>query len=257
MIDPQAIVHPNARLADDVQVGPFTTIGADVEISAGCRIGAPVVLEGPTRLGHDNRVHSFAAVGVDPQDKKFRGETSRLEIGDGITIREYCTISRGTGEGGGVTRIGDRNWIMAYCHIAHDCQVNNHATFANGSSLAGHVEIGSHAILGGFTLVHQFCRIGAYSFCSMSSAVRQDVPPFVTVAGDPAVPRGLNAEGLRREGFSPDRLQALKSAYRILYRSGMSLTAALDALTTLGIENPDLATLAGFIDGSHRGIVRP
>ncbi len=176
MIDPQAIVHRSARLADDVQVGPFTTIGANVEISSGCRIGAHVVIEGPTRLGRDNRVYAFSAVGVEPQDKKFRGESSRLEIGDGNTIREYCTISRGTGDGGGVTRIGDHNWVMAYCHIAHDCEVGDHTTFANGSSLAGHVEIGDHAVLGGFTLIHQFCRIGAYSFCSMSSAIRQDIP---------------------------------------------------------------------------------
>lgn len=256
MIDPQAIVHRSARLADDVQVGPFTTIGANVEISSGCRIGAHVVIEGPTRLGRDNRVYAFSAVGVEPQDKKFRGESSRLEIGDGNTIREYCTISRGTGDGGGVTRIGDHNWVMAYCHIAHDCEVGDHTTFANGSSLAGHVEIGDHAVLGGFTLIHQFCRIGAYSFCSMSSAIRQDIPPFVTVAGDPAVPRGLNSEGLRRQGFSSDRLQALKSAYRILYRSGLPLSEALERLATLGIDNPDLKTLASFIDNSLRGIVR-
>jgi UDP-N-acetylglucosamine acyltransferase len=244
-------------LADDVEVGPFTVIGANVEIGADCWIASHVVIDGPTRLGRNNQVYSFATLGGTPQDQKYRGEPTVLEIGDGNRIREYSTLSRGTALDKGVTRIGDDNLIMAYCHIAHDCQVGNHTVFANGSSLAGHVLVDDHAILGGFTLIHQFCRIGAHSFCAMNCAVRQDVPPFVTVAGDPATPRGLNNEGLRRRGFSSERQQALKWAYRTLYRSGLSLADALAMLTDAGAKDPDVSVLADFIGNSNRGIVRP
>lgn len=257
MIHPRAIVDPSARLAEDVEVGAFTIIGANVEIGTDCRIASHVVIDGPTRIGRNNRVYSFATLGGAPQDQKYRDEPTLLEIGDGNRIREYCTLSRGTTHGNGITRVGDDNLIMAYCHVAHDCDVGNHTVFANGSSLAGHVLVDDHAILGGFTLIHQFCRIGAHSFCSMSSAVRRDVPPFMTVAGDPATPRGLNSEGLRRRGFSAERIQALKWAYRTLYRSGLSLADALARLTEAGSEDSDMSALADFIGNSNRGIVRP
>lgn len=256
MIDPRAAVDPSAEMAEDVAVGPFAVIGPEVRIGAGTEVGAHAVIEGPTRIGRDNRIHAFASVGTDPQDKKFTGETTRLEVGDGNTVREFVTINRGTAGGGGVTRIGDDNWIMAYVHIAHDCVIGSHTVFANNATLAGHVAIEDHVILGGFTLVHQFCRMGAHSFTAMGSAINRDVPPFVMVAGHMAVPRGINTEGLKRRGFSAERISAIRRCYKVLYRSGLRLEQALDKLRAEADDNPDIRQLAGFIAHSQRSIVR-
>lgn len=256
MIDPRAAVDPTAELAEDVSVGPFAVVGGNVRISAGTEVGAHAVIEGPTRIGRDNRIHAFASVGTDPQDKKYAGENTRLEIGDGNTIREFVTINRGTAGGGGVTRIGDDNWIMAYVHIAHDCLIGSHTVFANNATLAGHVVVQDHAILGGFTLVHQFCRLGAHCFTAMGSAINRDVPPFVMVAGHMATPRGINTEGLRRRGFSNNRLAAIRQAYKTLYRSGLRLEQAREQLRAEGQDNPDIDELASFIVDSQRSIVR-
>ncbi len=256
MIHPKAIVEPGARLAADVIVGPYAIIGGQVEIGAGSSIGAHAVIEGRTRIGRNNRIHSFAAVGGAPQDKKYAGEDTGLEIGDGNTIREYVTINRGTVQDAGVTRIGDDNWIMAYVHIAHDCQVGSHTIFANATQLAGHVHIGDWAILGGVTLVHQYVHIGAHSFSAVGTILVQDVPPYVMVAGQDAKPYGINSEGLRRRGFSSESIGALKRAYRTLYRSGLGLEEASAALQTLAQEHPEVRPLAEFLARSSRGIVR-
>lgn len=256
MIDPRAAVDTEADLAQDVEVGPFAVIGPGVRIGAGTRIGPHAIIEGPTRIGRDNHIHAFAAVGTDPQDKKFAGEASRLEIGDGNTIREFVTINRGTSGGGGVTRIGDDNWIMAYVHVAHDCLIGSHTILANCATLAGHVSIADHVVLGGFTLVHQFCRLGAHSFTAMGSAINRDVPPFVTVAGHMAVPRGINGEGLRRRGFNARRIAAIRRAYRVIYRSGLLLEEALQRLREEAAKNDDVRMLADFITESERSIVR-
>ena len=203
MIHPQAVVDSAAEIADDVTIGPFCVIGPKVKIDSGCVIGPHAVVNGPTTLGKNNRIFQFASVGEDPQDKKHRPEhETRLEIGDDNTIRESCTINRGTQGGGGVTKIGHRNWIMAYVHIAHDCIIGNDTTFANCASLAGHVEVEDNAIVGGFSLIHQFCRIGRNSFTGMGASVNRDVPPYVVVAGKMSEPRGINSEGLRRHGFN-------------------------------------------------------
>ena len=257
MIDPSAKIDRGATLAADVEVGPWTAIGAGVEVGAGSRIGSHCVIKGPTRIGRDNRVFSFCSIGDDPQDKKFsnHGE-SRLEIGDGNTIREYCSINRGTPLGGGVTRLGHDNWLMAYCHIAHDCQVGNHTVFANNATLAGHVEIQDYVILGGFTGVHQFCRMGESSFSAIAAAIVRDVPPYVIVDGNSAVPRSINREGLKRRGFSVESIAALKRAYRALYRQGNSLEAALALLEAESDTFPEVARLLDFVRASVRGIVR-
>jgi len=215
-----------AQLAGDVSVGAFSVIGPEVVIGQGTWIGPHVVINGPTQIGKENRIHPFASIGDAPQDKKYSGEPTRLEIGDRNVIREYVTINRGTIQYGGVTRLGDDNWIMAYVHIAHDCRVGNRTVFSNGASLAGHVNVDDCAILGGFTLVHQFCAIGAHAFCAFGSVVNKDVPPFVTVTGNPARSSGLNAEGLRRHGFTEASRKALRQAYRTLYRSNLSLPPA-------------------------------
>lgn len=256
MIDPRAAVDSAAELADDVTIGPFAVVGANVRVGAGSRIGAHAVLQGPTRIGRDNHIHAFASLGTDPQDKKFAGENSRLEIGDGNTFREFVTVNRGTAGGGGVTRIGDDNWVMAYVHIAHDCLIGSHAIFANNATLAGHVTVQDHAILGGFTLVHQFCRLGAHCFTAMGSAINRDVPPFVMVAGQMATPRGINTEGLRRRGFGSDRLAAIRWGYKTLYRSGLRLEQARERLQAKGADNPDIRELAQFLMDSQRSIVR-
>ena len=256
MIHPTAIVDPGARLAEAVEVGPYTVIGADVEIGAGTWIGPHVVLAGPTRIGAGNRIYQFCSVGDAPQDKKYRGEPTELVIGDNNTIREYCTINRGTAQDAGATRIGDDNWLMAYVHIAHDCHVGSHTIFANGASLAGHVLVEDHAILGGFTLVHQFCRIGPHCITAMGSAVPKDVPPFVTVAGNFAVPHGINVEGLRRRGFDEEAIRELRRAYKIVYRQQLTLDKAKDALRPIAARSPHVATLLDFLEHSRRGIVR-
>lgn len=255
-VDPRAAIDPSARLASDVSVGPFSVIGPEVEVGAGTWIGPHVVINGPTRIGRDNRIFQFASIGEIPQDKKFHGEDTRLEIGDRNTIREYATINRGTLQGGGVTRVGDDNWFMAYIHVAHDCQVGNGAILANGASLAGHVLIEDHAILGGFTLVHQFCRVGRHAFCGMGSAISKDVPPFMMVSGSPARTYGLNSEGLKRHGFSAEELRVLRQAYKVLYRSGLTLENAQARLDQMAAASPAVSMLADFLRDSERSIMR-
>ena len=256
MIDARAVVSPQAELAQDVEIGPYSVVGPGVEIGSGTRIGAHVVVSGPCRIGRGNRIHPFCAIGGEPQDKKFRGEQSVLEIGDRNTIREYCTLNRGTAGGGGATRIGDDNWIMAYVHIAHDCIVGNHVTMSNNSTLAGHVLIEDYATLGGFSKVHQFCRVGAYSFCGMDSGLTRDLPPYVLAAGYMAEPKGINAEGLERNGYSAEQIRGIRKAYRILYRSGLKLEEAIGQLVALASEHPEIERLVAFLRGSERSIIR-
>jgi UDP-N-acetylglucosamine acyltransferase len=256
LIDPRAVIDPAAELAADVSVGPYAVIGADVVIGAGTRIGPHAIINGPTRIGRDNRIFQFTSVGDAPQDKKYAGEPTRLEIGDRNTIREFVTINRGTVQDEGITRLGDDNWIMAYVHIAHDCQVGNQTIFANNASLAGHVSVGDFAILGGFTLVHQFCSIGAHAITAFGSGISKDVPPYVTVGGSPAHAHGLNMEGLRRRGFSEDSRKALKRAYKTLYREQRSLQDALLQLKDQARDVPELDILVKFLEQQTRGIVR-
>jgi UDP-N-acetylglucosamine acyltransferase len=256
MIHPSALVDPSARIGSGVSIGPFSVIGAHVEIGENTRIGPHVVIDGPTRIGRGNHIHAFAALGGDPQDKKFHGERSELVIGDRNTIREFVTFNRGTADDAGVTRIGDDNWLMAYVHIAHDCIVGNKTIFANASSLAGHVTVEDYVILGGFTLVHQFCKVGAHAFTSMGSVINRDVPPFVTVAGKYAEPHGINSEGLKRRGFDKDRIMSIKRAYRTLYKSGLPLAEARAQLAEAAKDAPDVKLMLEFIDRSERSLVR-
>ncbi len=256
VIHPSALVHPSAKLAPDVSVGAFSIVGADVEIGSGSWIGPHVVIEGATRIGRNNRIFQFASIGGEPQDKKYAGERSAVEIGDGNTIREYVTVNRGTGLDEGVTRIGDDNWIMAYVHFAHDCRVGSKGIFANACQLAGHVQIGDWAILGAATLVHQFVRIGAHSFTGMGTYLSQDLPPYVMSAGNPAAPHGINTVGLRRRGFTDEAIAGLKRAYRALYRSGLSLTDAMTALEELAAGIPEVKALPEFLATSERGFIR-
>ena len=256
-IHPTAVVDPGARLAADVEVGAYAVIGADVEIGAGTRIGPHCVITGPTRIGRDNRIHAHAAIGGDPQDKKYRGERVELAIGDGNVIREFVTINRGTGGGGGVTRIGDDNWLLAYTHVAHDCQVGSHCVFSNNSTLAGHVEIGDWVIMSGFAGIHQFCRIGAHAFIGMGALVNGDVPPYLLVASeDYGRPRGINSEGLKRRGFDGDRIAAIKRAYRAVYVAGGSLADARHRLAEMAAESTDVRDFLDFIERGERPLVR-
>lgn len=256
-IHPTALVDPHAELAADVVVGPYAVIGAEVVIDAGTTIGAHAVIEGPTRIGRDNRIFPFVSLGGAPQDKKYRGEPTRLEIGDRNTIREYCTFNRGTAQDAGVTRLGDDNWIMAYVHLAHDCQVGNQTIFANNAQLAGHVKVGDWAILGGFTVVHQFVRIGGHSITAMGTILLQDLPPYVIAAGNPAKPHGINVEGLKRRGFPPTVLAALRRAYKTLYRQGLRLEDAIAAIRAEAVgELAPLKLLSDFLSEPGRGIIR-
>ncbi len=255
-IHPTAIVHPGAKLGADVEIGAYSLIGEHVEIGAGTRIGPHVVINGHTRLGEGNRVFQFCSLGEEPQDKKYAGEPTRLEIGDHNVIREFCTFNTGTVQDVGITRMGSHNWIMAYVHIAHDCQVGNHTIFANNATLAGHVHIDDHVILGGFTGVHQFCRVGAHVITGIASVVRQDIPPFLMVAGNPLAPHGINSEGLKRRGFSSAALTGLKRAYKTLYKSGLTLAQAQAAIAAEAEALPELRPLADFLATSGRGIVR-
>jgi len=255
MIHPTAQIDASARLGK-VEVGAFSVIGPNVEIGDGTTIGPHAVIQGPTRIGRDNRIFQFASVGAEPQDKKFAGEHSELVIGDRNTIREFVTINRGTGEGGGYTRIGDDNWIMAYAHIAHDCHVGNQTIFSNNATLAGHVEVGDYAILSGFAGVHQFCRVGEHAFVGMGCLINGDVPPFVIVANEYGRPRGINAEGLKRRGFSAERIAAIKRAYRTLYMSGMPLERAREELARMAGEAPDVRCMLDFLERSQRALVR-
>lgn len=256
MIDARAIVDPGARLGTGVSVGPFAIVGADVEIGDGSSVGAHAVVEGPTRIGRNTVIHGFASVGIAPQDKKYRGERTSLEIGDNNTIFQYCTISRGTAQDTGTTRIGDDNWIMAYVHVAHDCVVGSHTVIANCATLAGHVRVGDWAILGGFAKIHQFCQVGAHSFCGMDSGVTRDVPPYVMVSGHPAEPHGINVEGLRRRGFKREQIARIKRAYRLLYRSGLRLEEAKKQLAAMADGVEELVPLVEFLARSTRSIVR-
>jgi len=255
-IHPTAVIETAAALADDVEVGPYAVIGPHVEIGAGSRVGAHTVITGHTRIGKHNVISHFASVGEAPQDKKYGGEPTRLEIGDNNTIREFCTLNRGTAQDAGVTRIGNDNWIMAYVHIAHDCQIASHTIFANNAQLAGHVHIGDYAILGGFTAVHQFCRIGAHSITGLATVVLQDIPPYVKASGNPVHPYGINSEGLRRRGFSADAIAALKRAYRTLYRSGLTLEDARAAIAAEASTSPEVQPIVDFLAVAGRGIVR-
>jgi UDP-N-acetylglucosamine acyltransferase len=256
VIDERAIVDAKASVADDVSIGPYSIIGPDVEIGAGTWVGPHVIIKGPCRIGQDNRIFQFSSIGEEPQDKKYNGEPTRLEIGDRNVIREYCTLNRGTAQGLGYTRVGNDNWIMAYVHVAHDCMVGDNTIFANNATLAGHVNIEDYAILGGACLIHQFCTIGTHSFIGMGSAIAKDVPPYLMVSGQPAQPHGLNAEGLRRRGFSPEAIKALRRAYKIVYRSGLTVTKALEQLAECKDAFAEVAAFAEFIAQSERGIVR-
>ena len=255
-IHPTAIVDGAARIAQDAEVGPYAVIGPHVEIGTGSWIGPHCVITGHTRLGKNNRVYQFCSLGEIPQDKKYAGEPTRLEIGNDNTIREYCTFNTGTVQDAGVTRLGDGNWIMAYVHLAHDCRVGNHTIFANNAQLAGHVHVGDYAILGGYTGVHQFCRVGAHAITGVASVVLQDVPPYLTVSGNPARPYGINTEGLKRRGFDADAIAGLQRAYKTLYRSGLSLEEAKRALKGQASECPSVRPLVDFLGVSSRGIVR-
>ena len=254
MIHPQAVVDRAAEIDEGVEIGPFAVIGAGVRIGAGTQIGSHVVIKGRTEIGRNNRIFQFCSLGDEPQDKKYAGEDSLLIVGDGNTIREYCTFNRGTSGGGGVTRIGSDNWIMAYVHIAHDCNVGDAVTMANGATLAGHVMVEDKVIFGAFTVVHQFCAIGMHSFFAMGSVVLKDVPPFLMVAGNSARPHGLNTEGLRRHGFAPEQLRTLKHAYRDLYRRGLSVEQAVSSIEEYSC--PHARHMAEFVRASKRGIIR-
>jgi UDP-N-acetylglucosamine acyltransferase len=256
VIHPQAIIDPKARLGKDVEVGPFSIIGADVEIGDGSWIGPHVVINGPTRIGAGNRIFQFASIGEAPQDLKYAGEPTRLEVGDRNVIREYCTFSRGTVPGGGVTRVGSHNLFMAYVHVAHDCEVGSHTVFANLTTLAGHVSVGDHAILGGFTAVHQFCHVGAHVITGVATVTFKDIPPYLMVYGNTAKPYGLNLRGLKRRGFSDEGIAALRQAYRFVYRSGLRLQEALSQIAELRRQFPEVARFAEFIERSERGIIR-
>ena len=256
MIDGRAIVSPSAKLAANVSVGPFAIIGEDVEIGEGTCIGPHTIIKGPTRIGRDNKIFQFSSVGDDPQDKKYRGERTWLEIGDRNVIREFCTINRGTSQDSGLTRIGDDNWIMAYVHIAHDCIVGNHTVFANNASLAGHVQIDSYVILGGYTLVYQFCRVGSYSLCTFSSGIHRDVPPYFIADGYRAEPRGINTEGLRRNSFTPEEISAIRQAYKLLYTSDLKLNEASARIRALAEQQPRLNLLVDFLSSGKRSIIR-
>ncbi len=260
LIHPTAIIDSKAQLDSSVEVGAYSVIGPDVAIGAGSRIGPHVVVEGHTTIGRDNRIFQFASIGAAPQDKKYAGEPTQLQIGDGNTIREFVTINLGTTQDAGVTRLGHNNWIMAYVHIAHDCQLGSNIILANNATLAGHVHLEDWVFLGGFTSVHQFCRIGEHAMTAFTAAVSQDVPPFVTAAGNRAAPAGINSEGLKRRGFSSEQIAAIKRGYRTIYRSGLPLDEARAALQSEEEKSPDAAIylrqLREFIETSPRGIIR-
>lgn len=256
MIDSRAAVDQKAELASDVTVGPFSVIGPNVQIDCGTVIAPHVVIKGPAYIGKNNRIYQFSSIGEDPQDKKYGGEKTSLEIGDGNTIREYCTMHRGTVQDKVVTRIGNDNLFMAYSHVAHDCIIGNNVIMANAASLAGHVCLDDYAILGGFTLVHQFSKIGQYSFSAMGSALTRDVPPYVMTAGRPTKPRGINSVGLERKGFSSESIRQIRKAYKILYKSRLKLEEAITALEELSQETPEINCMVTFLRNAERGILR-
>lgn len=257
MIHPTAIIDASAKIADDVKVGPYTIVGPDVEIASGCEIASHVVINGPTKIGKNNRMFQFASVGEEPQDKKFYGEKQAiLEIGDNNLIRENVTINRGTAQGGGITKIGNNNWIMAYVHIAHDCIVGNDNIFANNASLAGHVLIDDYVILGGFTLISQFNHMASHSFSAMGSVISRNVPPYVLVSGHMAKPVGINAEGLKRRDFSEQQIKNIRHAYKLIYRSGLKIEQAAEQIADLEQQESELAMFADFFAKQQGGIIR-
>ncbi len=259
-IHPTAVVDSQAELADTVSVGPYAVIGAGVRIGAGTSVGAHTVIEGPTTIGRDNRIRTHAAIGGAPQDMKYRGEPTELHIGDRNTIGEFCTFNRGTVQDGGVTRVGDDNWVMAYVHIAHDVQLGHHTVLANNATLAGHVQVGDWAIIGGLTGVHQFCKVGAHVMTGFQSHVSQDIPPFMTVAGHPLAVHGINAEGLKRRGYTRERIAGIRQMHRLLYRDGLTLEKAREAIAaltgTVDGGDTDIAVLLDFLASSTRGLAR-
>ena len=255
-IHPTALVSESASIADDVSIGAYSIIGDDVVVGAGTRIDSHVVINGPTVIGQDNHIYQFTSVGDDPQDKKYADEPTTLTIGNRNTIREFCTISRGTVQGDGETTMRDDNWIMAYVHIAHDCHIGSNTIFANNATLAGHVHIGDWVILAGFSGAHQFCRVGAHAFLGMYSGVSRDVPPYTMVSGTPGVPRGINSEGLKRRDFSAEQIRNIKEAYRIVYRRGLKLDEAIVQLEQRLAEQPELAILLDSLRPTERGTIR-
>ena len=256
MIDSRAVVSPQAQIAEDVHVGPFTIIGADVVIGARTWIGPHAVINGPTRIGTDNKIFQFASLGDAPQDKKYAGEPTRLEIGDRNVIREFVTANRGTTHDRGVTHIGSDNLLMAYSHVAHDCRVGDKVVMANCATLGGHVELGDWVIMGGLSAVHQYTKVGAHCFIANNTAVTRDVPPYIMAVGQPAVPHSVNSEGLKRRGFTAAQIQNIRRAYRVLYRSGLKLAQALEQLEKTAQQQPELAPFVAFIKQSSRSIVR-
>jgi UDP-N-acetylglucosamine acyltransferase len=255
-IHPTAVIAPEAELGSDVEVGAFAVIGAGVQVGDRTRIGPHVVIEGPTRLGADNHVFPYASVGSAPQDKKYKGEPTRLEIGDRNVIRECVTLNRGTVQDQGVTRIGNDNLFMAYAHVAHDCVIANHCILANNATLGGHVLLADWVIMGGLSGVHQFCKVGAHAFIANNAAVTRDVPPYVMAVGQPAAAHSVNAEGLKRRGFTPEQVRNVRNAFRLLYRSGLKLADAQSQLAALAQEQPEVRLLAEFLPQSTRSIVR-
>jgi UDP-N-acetylglucosamine acyltransferase len=256
MIHSTAIIDPSAQIASDVNIGPYTVIGANVEIASGCDIKSHVVINGPTKIGENNTIYQFSSVGEDPQDKKYADEPTVLEIGSGNLIRENVTINRGTVQGGGITRIGNNNWIMAYVHIAHDCIVGNENIIANNASLAGHVIVDDHVVLGGFSLISQFNYIGSHAFSAMNSVISRNIPPYVLVSGHMAKAIGINTEGLKRRGFSAHQISNIKKAYKAIYRSGLKIEDAQKALLAIEQEASELDCLISFLDKQEGGIVR-
>jgi UDP-N-acetylglucosamine acyltransferase len=256
MIDPRAVISPQAQIAADVEIGPFTVIGADVVIGPGTWVGPHAVINGPTRIGADNKIYQFASLGDAPQDKKYNGEPTRLEIGDRNVFRESVTVNRGTVHDKGVTRIGNDNLLMAYSHVAHDCQLGNQIVMANCATLGGHVEVGDWVTMGGLSAVHQFTKVGAYCFLAHNAAVTRDVPPYIMAVGRPAAPHSVNAVGLQRRGFTAEQILNIRRAYRVLYRSGLKLAAALEQLETAAQTQPEIVPFLEFIKRSSRSIVR-
>ena len=256
LIDPTAIIDSHAELADDVCVGAFSVIGANVKIDAGTVIGSHVVIKGPTSIGKENRIYQFTSIGEDPQDKKYAFEVTRLEIGDRNTIREFTSMHRGTLQDNSVTKIGNDNLFMAYTHVAHDCIIGDHVIMANGASLAGHVHLNSHAILGGFTLVHQFTQIGQYSFAAMGSAITQDIPPFIMVGGKPTRPHGINSVGMERNGISAEDIRLIRNAYKIIYKMNLRLEDAIEQIEELAGDSRELSDMVSFLRNVRRGILR-
>jgi UDP-N-acetylglucosamine acyltransferase len=256
IIHPTAAVAPDAELGDGVEIGAFAVIGSGVVIGANSRVGPHVVIQGPTRIGADNQVFPFASVGTAPQDKKYAGEPTRLEIGDRNVIREYVTLNRGTTKDQGLTTIGNDNLFMAYSHVAHDCQIGNNCVMANNATLGGHVHLGDWVIMGGFSGIHQFCKVGAHAFIANNAAVTRDVPPYVMAVGQPAAAHSVNAEGLKRRGFTPEQIRNLRNAFRVLYRSGLKLSDASAQLAALAEDQPEVRAIVEFLPLSTRSIVR-